>query len=146
MCIRDSFFSTVGTKQYYEDLERLQTDLFLNYSTNIIPQKVKTTPVEVKFDIALNQIIDLVSLLVQRSCSILVYTGFLNVRATLQSARWMPNLFELYRENSRVAFLKYSCYIVSYLQPLSFSESTSTLQQTKINLQKRWHFSLFRVF
>ncbi|XP_015772288.1 PREDICTED: neuronal acetylcholine receptor subunit alpha-7-like [Acropora digitifera] len=49
----------VGTKQYYEDLERLQTDLFLNYSTNIIPQKVKATPVEVKFDIALNQIIDL---------------------------------------------------------------------------------------
>jgi len=77
----------VGTKQYYEDLERLQTDLFLNYSTNIIPQKVKTTPVEVKFDIALNQIIDLVSLLVQRSCSILVYTGFLDVRAIIQSAR-----------------------------------------------------------
>lgn len=48
-----------GSKQHYDDLERLQNDLFANYSTNIIPQKEKTTAVKVKFDIALNQIIDL---------------------------------------------------------------------------------------
>lgn len=55
------FFLAASRKQYYEDLERLQRDLFTNYSTNIIPQKVKTIAVKVKFDIALNQIIDLVS-------------------------------------------------------------------------------------
>lgn len=48
-----------GSKQHYDDLEGLQNDLFANYSTNIIPQKEKTTAVKVKFDIALNQIIDL---------------------------------------------------------------------------------------
>ncbi|XP_068741525.1 neuronal acetylcholine receptor subunit alpha-7-like [Montipora capricornis] len=51
--------SIAARKQYYEDLKGLQTDLFCNYSTNIIPQKVKTIAVKVKFDIALNQIIDL---------------------------------------------------------------------------------------
>jgi len=50
-----------ASKQHYGDLERLQRDLFSNYSTNIIPQKEKTAAVNVTFDLALNQIIDLVS-------------------------------------------------------------------------------------
>lgn len=54
-------FLAAASKQHYSDLERLQKDLFTNYSTNIIPQKEKTIAVKVKFDIALNQIIDLVS-------------------------------------------------------------------------------------
>lgn len=48
-----------ASKQHYSDLEKLQKDLFSNYSTNIIPQKEKTTAVNVTFDLALNQIIDL---------------------------------------------------------------------------------------
>lgn len=54
-------FLTAASKQHYSDLEKLQKDLFSNYSTNIIPQKEKTTAVNVTFDLALNQIIDLVS-------------------------------------------------------------------------------------
>ena len=54
-------FLTAASKQHYNDLEKLQKDLFSNYSTNIIPQKEKTTAVNVTFDLALNQIIDLVS-------------------------------------------------------------------------------------
>lgn len=50
-----------ASKQHYSDLERLQEDLFSNYSTNIIPQREKTASVNVTFDLALNQIIDLVS-------------------------------------------------------------------------------------
>ena len=65
-----------ASKQYYDDLERLQKDLFTNYSTNIIPQKVKAIAVKVKFDIALNQIIDLVRLAVRRNCLNLIHTGF----------------------------------------------------------------------
>ena len=48
--------------EHYETLARLQTDLFRNYSRNIIPQRHKNAPVNISFDIALNQIIDLVSL------------------------------------------------------------------------------------
>lgn len=62
-----------GSKQHYDDLERLQNDLFANYSTNIIPQKEKTTAVKVKFDIALNQIIDLVSFSVSLNYANLIY-------------------------------------------------------------------------
>lgn len=54
-------FLAAASKQHYSDLERLQKDLFSNYSTNIIPQKEKTAAVNVTFDLALNQIIDLVS-------------------------------------------------------------------------------------
>lgn len=69
------YFLTAAAKQYNDDLERLQKDLFANYSTNIIPQKVKTIAVKVKFDIALNQIIDLVSFsAVRRNCLNLIHT------------------------------------------------------------------------
>ncbi|KAK3727981.1 hypothetical protein QZH41_015932, partial [Actinostola sp. cb2023] len=44
---------------HFHHLERLQNDLFSNYSKNIIPQKHKNIPIKIKFDIALNQIIDL---------------------------------------------------------------------------------------
>ncbi|EDO45735.1 predicted protein, partial [Nematostella vectensis] len=40
-------------------LESLKGDLLANYSRNIIPQKYKDIPIKIKFDIALNQIIDL---------------------------------------------------------------------------------------
>lgn len=69
------YFLTAAAKQYNDDLERLQKDLFANYSTNIIPQKVQTIAVKVKFDIALNQIIDLVSFsAVRRNCLNLIHT------------------------------------------------------------------------
>lgn len=61
----------VSEATHFNHLEKLQNDLFSNYSKNIIPQKHKNIPIKIRFDIALNQIIDLVS------NSIIAYTDIL---------------------------------------------------------------------
>ena len=57
----DPLSTLIAGATHFHHLERLQNDLFSNYSKNIIPQKHKNIPIKIKFDIALNQIIDLVS-------------------------------------------------------------------------------------